>query len=83
MVEIIKNLDLTENECLAVLSCRIGTIKMKRVSTTQDLVAKNMAICTNVDCDNDSFQIEYASEPKLAIAAAFLMFEFGIKKLLD
>lgn len=75
--------DLNDNECLAVASFRIGTIKPRRISTCQDLVAKNMAICTSVSTTNDFFEIEFASEPILAIASAFLINDFGIDKVLE
>ncbi|RMZ97921.1 hypothetical protein BpHYR1_008492, partial [Brachionus plicatilis] len=75
--------NLDKNECLAVASFRIGTIKPRRVSTCQELVANNMAICTSVSINNDFFEIEFASEPILAIASAFLINDFGIDKLLE
>lgn len=76
-----------ENDCLAVLSSRIGTIKPKCLSSCQEMVAKNMAVCTYVDNENDIFEIDYPSEPILAEAAAFLINnikspEFFVKKLI-
>lgn len=74
---------LNDDECLAVASFRIGTIKPRRISTRQDLVAKNMALCTDVSINNDYFEIEYASEPILAIASAYLINDFGIDNVLQ
>ncbi|CAF0765381.1 unnamed protein product [Brachionus calyciflorus] len=74
---------LDDNECIAASSCRIGTIKSKSTSTSQDLVAKNMAICTYVNTQNDIFEIEYSSEPVLAVASAYLINSFGYEKVMD
>lgn len=64
---------LSVADCLAILSSRIGIIKPKLVSTCQELVAKNMAVCTFVDTETGRFEIDYPSEPILAEAAAYLM----------
>ncbi|CAF0999921.1 unnamed protein product [Brachionus calyciflorus] len=48
-----------QNDCLAILSCRIGVIKPKLMSTSQILVAKNMAVCTFVDIEKNIFEIDY------------------------
>lgn len=76
-------LNLNDNECIAVLSCRIGTIRLRQISTNQNLVANNMAVCTYVDTRKAIFDIEYPSEPILAMAAASLMHEFGFDKIID
>lgn len=64
---------LNINDCLAILSTRLGAIKLKYESTGQDLVAKNMAVCTFVNLEESIFQIDYPSEPMLAIAGAYFM----------
>ena len=64
---------LSVADCLAILSSRIGIVKPKLISTCQELVAKNMAVCTFVDTNTGRFEIDYPSEPILAEAAAFLM----------
>ena len=38
--------NLTDNDALAILSCRLGAIKSLLTSTAQNLVAMNMAECT-------------------------------------
>ncbi|RMZ95168.1 hypothetical protein BpHYR1_022194 [Brachionus plicatilis] len=67
----IKNLnEFIINDSLAILSCRIGTIRPLLTSTCQDLVAKNMAVCTYANYEKNIFKIEYPSEPFLSNAAA-------------
>lgn len=62
--------EFTINDSLAILSCRIGTIRPLLTSICQDLVAKNMAVCTYANYEENIFQIEYPSEPFLSNAAA-------------
>ncbi|CAF0865091.1 unnamed protein product [Brachionus calyciflorus] len=78
-----KKIVLDENECLAIASSRIGTIRLKNNSSKQELVAKHLAICTFVNFEKNIFEIEYPSEPILALAAASLMDEIGLEKILD
>ncbi|RNA22315.1 hypothetical protein BpHYR1_034583 [Brachionus plicatilis] len=67
-----KTLDqLTDNDALAILSCRLGEIRPLLTSTAQNLIAKNMAVCTYANYEENFFKIEYPSEPILANAAAF------------
>ena len=65
--------EFDENDSLAIISSRIGIIKPKCLSTCQEMVANNMAVCTYVDNERDVFQIDYPSEPILAEVSAFFM----------
>lgn len=65
--------EFDEKDWLAILSCRIGIIRPKCLSTCKQLVAKHMAVCTYVDNEREIFEIDYPSEPILAEAAAFLI----------
>ena len=80
--------EFDENDCLAILSCRIGMIKPKCLSTCQEMVAKNMAVCTYVDNQRNVFEIDYPSEPILSEAAAYLINskkkpEYFVQKLIS
>ncbi|RNA17112.1 dynein heavy chain axonemal [Brachionus plicatilis] len=64
---------LNDNDCLAVLSSRLGILKPKQITKSQQLVATNMAVCTYLDVKNNLFEIDYPSEPILAAASAIIM----------
>lgn len=45
------NSQLDENDYIAILSSRIGLIKPKCLTTSQKLVASNIAVCTFVNSE--------------------------------
>ncbi|CAF0712372.1 unnamed protein product [Brachionus calyciflorus] len=78
MTESLNSIDI-----LAVLSCRIGTIKPKSISSCQDLVAHNMATSILIKNSEYIYDIAYPSEPILAESAAFLMGAIGYIKIVE
>ena len=60
-------------DVIAIFSVRIGILKPVSTIDSQNLVAKNMAVCLNIDKQKSLFEINYPSEPILAEAAARLM----------
>ncbi|CAF1050462.1 unnamed protein product [Brachionus calyciflorus] len=74
---------LDKNDNVAILCTRLGTVKPKSVSTSQNLVAKNMAVCTYVNIDENHFEIEYPSEPILSLAGAYLMGQSNLINMLN
>ncbi|RNA00427.1 hypothetical protein BpHYR1_011059, partial [Brachionus plicatilis] len=64
-------LAIANKDALAILSCRLGTIRPLLTSTAQNLSAMNMAVCTFVNHDENFFKIEYPSEPIFANSTVF------------
>ena len=77
----IESVDL--DDILAILSTRLGVIKPKSVSSSQNMVVRNMAVSIYVNNKKDLFEIAYPSEPVLAEASAFLMHNIGYEKVVD
>ena len=64
---------LTDNDALAILSWRLGTKRPLSTSTAQNLIAKNMAVCTFANHEENLFKIEYPSEPGLGVRVNYLI----------
>lgn len=55
---------------LTIMSVRVGTIQPVNNATSEKLVSSHMATLTQISSDRSLIEIEYPSEPILALAAA-------------
>ena len=67
----LENLDYKAK--LALIGCRIGCIKPKSVSLSNELVAGYMAMCIYINEDDNLYECMYPSEPFLALASQLCM----------